>query len=94
MEFKRAQDEQRRRTLSSFWALGATRGDPVIEHNEQVARLISGLGDNSAGRRAVLWAAAKRPGFDDDDVVEDMLHGRSDQKIYVPSGLRGAFNEV
>ena len=42
----------------------------------------------------MLRAVAKRQGFNDDDIVEDMLHGRSDQKIDVPSGLRGAFNEI
>ena len=47
----------------------------MTEHNEQVAKLISALGDNSAGRRAVLRAVAKRQGFDDEDEVEDMLHG-------------------
>ena len=66
----------------------------MTEHNEQVAKIISALGDNSAGRRAVLRAVAKLPGFEDEDAVEDMLHGRSDQKIEVPSSLRGAFNEI
>ena len=37
----------------------------------------------------MLRAVAKRQGFNDDDIVEDMLHGRSNQKIDVPSGLRG-----
>ena len=71
-----------------------TKSDAATEHNEQVARLIRGLGDSSAGRHAVLRAAAKRQGFNDDNVVEDMLHGRSDQEIDVPSGRRGAFNKI
>ena len=96
VEFERAQDEQLKRKLSSCWAFGTSRGDPVTEQNEQVARLISGLGDSSAGRHAVFRVVAERQGFDDDDddIVEDMLHGRSDHKIDVPSGLRGAFNEI
>ena len=93
MEFERVQDEQQRRKLSSCWAFG-TKSDPASEHNEQAARLISGLGDSSAGRRAVLRAVAKRQGLNDDDIVEDMLHGRSGQKIDLPSGLFGVFNEI
>ena len=43
VEFEQAQDEQHRRKLSSCWAFGTSKGDPVTEHNEQVARLIIGL---------------------------------------------------
>ena len=91
---ERAQDEQQRKKMSSCWAFWTRSGGPVSKHNEQVAKLISDLGDNSAGRRVVLRAVAKPQGFDDEDAVEDMLHGRSGQKIDVPSSLRGAFNEI
>jgi len=93
VELERAQDEQHRRKLSSCWAFG-TKSDLATEHNEQVARLIRGLGDSSARRRAAPTAIAKRQGCNDDGIVEDMLHGWPDQKIDVPSGLRGAFNEI
>ena len=87
LEFERSQDEQHRRKLSSCWVFGTTKGDLVTEHNEHVARLISGLGRSSAGRRAVLRFVAKRQGSDDDDIVEDMPLGPSDLKITVPSGF-------
>ena len=43
VEFEGGQDEQQRRKLLSCWAFGTNRGNPVTKHNEQIARLISGL---------------------------------------------------
>ena len=92
VEFERVQTEQQQR--KQCWAFGVDNVDPATEHNEQVAKLISALGDSSAGRRAILKAVAERQGIDDPDIVEDMLHNRSDQKIDVPVGLRGALSEI
>ena len=64
------------------------------EHNAQVARLINALGENGAGRRAVLTAVAAKQGIDNSDDIEDLLHDRSDRKIEVPIGLRTAFQEI
>ena len=86
------QTEQQQR--KQCWAFGVDSVDPATEHNEQVAKLISALGDSSAGRRAILKAVAERQGIDDPDIVEDMLHNRSDQRIDVPVGLRGALSEI
>ena len=83
------------RRTNSCYAFGnadtaSGAGVAAEEHNEQVARIINTLGESGAGRRAVLRAIAQRQGIDDDDEIEDMLHGRSERKLDAPPGLREA----
>ena len=63
-------------------------------HNEQVASLINALGESGAGRRAILRAVATRQGIEDEDDIEDLLHGRSKRRLQVPPGLREAMKGV
>ena len=60
------------------------------DHNQQIAKLISALGESGAGRRAILRAVASNQGVHDEDELEDLLHGRSTRKLQVPPGLREA----
>ena len=91
-------EDRRRRQRSSCvsfaTSLDSADAEAAEEHNAQVARLISALGENGAGRRAVLTAVASRQGIEDGDDIEDLLHGRSDKKIHIPDGLRIAFQDI
>ena len=91
---QRAQEEWKVRQArpSGCCAVGPSGDEPELSasHNEQIARLISALGGSNAGRRAILQAVAERQGIDDPDVIEEMMHGGSDQKVEVPIGLRDA----
>ena len=92
------ESRRRRMQASSCVAFATSSSSPDMEaaeeHNAQVARLISALGEHGAGRRAVLAAVASKQGIDDRDDIEDMLHDRSDKRIHIPDGLRIAFQDI
>ncbi len=86
-------------TTFGCWAFGRStahggRNDvasqAASDHNEQIAKLISALGESGSGRRAILRAVAGNQGVHDEDELEDLLHGRSTRKLQVPPGLREA----
>ena len=92
-------EEQSVRRIHLCYAFGnadtaSGAGVAAEEHNEQVARIINTLGESGAGRRAVLRAIVQRQGIDDDDEIEDMLHGRSERKLDAPPGLREALGSI
>ena len=104
---ERARDRLRDERAAADWEvrqarpMGCCSFEPVdtesemsAENNVQIARLISALGGSNAGRRAILQAVAERQGIDDPDVIEEMMHGGSDQKVEVPIGLRDAFRSI
>ena len=64
------------------------------DNNVQIAQLISALGGSNAGRRAILQAVAERQGIENPDVIEEMMHGDSDQRLEVPLGSRDAFRST
>ena len=69
-------------------------GDESTEdHNRQVAKIMNALGETGVGRRAILRAFALRQGIDDEEEIEDILHGRSDRKVDAPPGLREALGD-
>ena len=90
------QRDRESRKTAACWAFGAPdtalggreTDEQARAHNGQVASLINALGEIGAGRRAMLRAVATRQGIDDEDDVEDLLHGRSERKLQVPPGLR------
>ena len=91
---ERAQEEWKVRQGCCAVESGNAEPEMTADHNEQVARLISALGGSNAGRRAILQAVAERQGIEDPEVVEEMIHGGSDQKVEVPMGLRDAFRSI
>ena len=102
-ERRAAQEYQRdreSRKTAACWAFGTTdtahsgTDEQASAHNEQVASRIPALWESAAGRRAILRAVAARQGIDDEDDIEDLLHGRSDRKPQVPPGLREALHGV
>ena len=94
-----ANAQRMRRSTHSLYAFGdadtaSGAGIAADDHNEQVARLINGLGESGAGRRAILRAIAIRQGIEDEDEIEDILHGRSERKLDAPPGLREALGSI
>ena len=57
-------------------------------------KIIASLGESGAGRRAILRAVAARQGIESDEEIEGMLDGKTESKIDVPVGLRGAFHSI
>ena len=100
---RRARTIQERSPTASCWSFGSPdradthtgeANEQAAEHNETVAKLIGALGESGAGRRAILRAVAERQGIVDADEVEDLLHGRGEQRLQVPPGLREALHSV
>ena len=101
---RRAAEEYQRdresRKTAACWAFGTPdtahsgTDEQSSAHNGQVASLINALGERGAGRRAILRAVATRQGIDDEDDIEDLLHGGSERKLKVPPGLREALHGV
>ena len=94
-----ANEQQLRRRTHSCDALGSAdtasgAGMAAEEHNEQVAQLINALGESGAGRRAILRAIATPQGIEDEDEIEDILHGRFERKLDAPPGLREALGSI
>ena len=66
----------------------------VMNHNDQVAKMIACLGEASSGRRAVIKAVAERQGIVDPEELEQMYEGQSNAKLRVPQALRGTLQEI
>ena len=104
---ERARDRLRDERAAADWEvrqarpMGCCSFEPVdteaelsAENNVQIAQLISALGGSNAGRRAILQAVAEKQGIENPDVIEEMMHGDSDQRLEVPLGLRDAFRSI
>ena len=63
-------------------------------HNSQVMRLITVLGNNGAGRRAILQAVAKQQGITGEDDLEELYSGKSSVKLKAPRYIRQAMIDV
>ena len=63
-------------------------------HNRQVARLIDMLGQTGTGKRAVVKTIAAKQGIDDEDELEKLYAGQSQQKLHVPRGLRSTLQDI
>ena len=63
-------------------------------HNAQVMRLIIALGNNGAGRRAILQAVAKQQGIAGDDDLERLYSGESSVKLRAPRHIRQVIIDV
>ena len=57
-------------------------------------RLITVLGSNGAGRRAILQAVAKRQGITGEDDLEELYSGESSVKLKAPRHIRQAMIDV
>ena len=64
------------------------------EHNAHVMRLISALGSNGAGRRAIIKAVAGQQGVTEDDDLERLYPGKSEVKLKAPRYVRQAMIDV
>ena len=75
------QRDRESRKTAACWAFCAPdiaqsgTDEQASAHNEQVTSLINALGEFGAGRRAILRAVATRQGIDDEEAIEDLLHG-------------------
>ena len=63
-------------------------------HNRQVIKLIGILGQTAAGKRAVVKALAAKQGIEDDNELERLYSGRSEQKLVVPRGMRDTLRSI
>jgi hypothetical protein len=57
-------------------------------------RLITVLGNNGAGRRAILQAVAKQQGITGEDDLEELYSGKSSVKLKAPRYIRQAMIDV
>ena len=57
-------------------------------------RLITALGSNGAGRRAIIKAAAGQQGITEDDDLERLYSGKSEVKLKAPRYVRQAMIDV
>ena len=57
-------------------------------------RLITVLGNNGAGRRAILQAVAKQQGITGEDDLEELYSGKSSVKLNAPRYIRQAMIDV
>ena len=85
-------------TVAGRLALGETSGSgdgvDVVNHNDQVAKIIACLGETTSGRRAVIKAVAERKGIVDPEELEHIYEGNSNAKLRVPQVLRGTLQEI
>ena len=63
-------------------------------HSAQVMSLIIALGNNGAGRRAILQAVAKQQGITGEDDLERLYSGGSSVKLKAPRHIRQAMIDV
>ena len=52
------------------------------------------MGENDAGRKAILKALAGKQGFSSGYDVERLLDGSSDRKLHVPAYMRGTLADI
>ena len=64
------------------------------EHNAQVMSLVTALGSNGAGRRAIIKAVAGQQGIVEDDELERLYSGTSELKPKAPKYVRQAMINV
>ena len=60
----------------------------VGEHNAQITRILSVLGESGSGRRAIIKAIAERQGIVDEGTLEELYGGKSSVKLRVPMAMR------
>ena len=68
--------------------------DGLGGQNEQVARLIVALRDNSSSCQAILRAVAEKQGIVSERELDRLAVGSADEKLRVPAHLRGALCEI
>jgi hypothetical protein len=98
-------DREQRETMSGCCAIrsgdgaydGGVESDAekaAEEHNCQVIKLIDMLGRTGMGKRAVVKAIATKQGISDEDELEKLYAGKSDQKLSVPRSLRATMQSI
>jgi hypothetical protein len=86
-------EERERGKTSACWSFGDPgEASGVQAHNAQVAKLIVALGDESAGRRAIIQAVATKLGVTDPKTIERLANGTAhrEELLNVPAHLRSA----
>ena len=82
----------------SCWAFSVGEADKADQeadrHNQQIVKMIDGLGKFGAGRRAILQAIAARQGIVGEDELEALYSGKSGTKIQVPKSMRQALIDI
>ena len=84
-------DSERRKRGWQGRSLGGSdlADDEDIEnHNVQIIKLISALGNKDRGRRAILKAMADKYGLLSDHDIDQLLEASPDRKIQVPAYMR------
>ena len=78
------------------WAFGALSIDGAAEQNDQVAKLIEALGENDAGKMAILKAVSERHGVVDKEKLRRLASDEASdgERLHIPGHLRGALCEI
>ena len=74
------------RRSSGFWAFGAQNVNGAAEQTAQVAKLKVALGENDAGKMAILKAVAERHGAAGKEELRRLASGEAsdEERLHVP----------
>ena len=81
----------RERQERSLGGHGSGESGDIQDQKVQIIKLISALGANGNGRKAILRAMAAKQGIFDEHDIDDIRDGSSDRRIQIPAYLRSDF---